>query len=226
MMMMIKWIRRIRNSLGFGVQSPSDFYFVQYVLREKTPYYGYEVLHRLIQNTHPKRYPYTEATLQLFFRIANYIEATVTVEVGAQDMLPACAMTLGHPSGRCITIGETERQTDYKESFPQISVKKGDEMVLFDETVEEIKTIELLHVAQTPHYAEIVERAIPYVNNKSLFIIDGLRDTPEKYAWWEQLQKERHRGVSYDLGTMGLLFFDSARYKEAYWVNLKKETAI
>ena len=41
---MNKWIRRKRNSHGYGVQSPSDFYFVQHVLREEMPYYGYSEL--------------------------------------------------------------------------------------------------------------------------------------------------------------------------------------
>lgn len=43
--MMNKWIRRRRNTLGYGVQSPSDFYFVQHVLREQSSYYAYEAIH-------------------------------------------------------------------------------------------------------------------------------------------------------------------------------------
>ena len=44
-----KWIRRKRNSLGFGVQSANDFYFVQHVLREQLPYYANPEKHPLNQ---------------------------------------------------------------------------------------------------------------------------------------------------------------------------------
>ena len=38
------WLRRIAHSRGFGIQSPSDYWFVRYVINEHWPYYQYATL--------------------------------------------------------------------------------------------------------------------------------------------------------------------------------------
>ena len=39
------WLRRAKYSRGFGVQSPSAYQFIRYVLTEHYPYYAYQPLH-------------------------------------------------------------------------------------------------------------------------------------------------------------------------------------
>lgn len=36
------WLSRIRHCRGFGIQSPTDFRFVRYVVTETSPYYAYD----------------------------------------------------------------------------------------------------------------------------------------------------------------------------------------
>ena len=194
-----KWIRRIRNSHGYGVQSPNDFYFVQHILHETTPYYRYADLRHLIQNHPTVNQHYTESFLQLLFRLANYIQPQTSVVVGADSILPAYAITLGYPLEHCVLLGPKE--------------------------MERPITADLLYIAQTSHYAEITEHALPHMRDKSLLIIEGIHDNPAKHAWWEQLH-ERHAGICYDLKTIGLLFFDKTRYKNTYWVNLRKHSSL
>ena len=38
------WLRRISHCRGFGIQSPTDYRFVRYVVNEHWPYYAYESL--------------------------------------------------------------------------------------------------------------------------------------------------------------------------------------
>ena len=38
------WLRRIRHSRGFGVQSPTAYSFIRYVINEHYPYYAYSEL--------------------------------------------------------------------------------------------------------------------------------------------------------------------------------------
>lgn len=38
------WLRRAHHSRGFGVQSPSAYSFVRYVINEHYPYYSYDLL--------------------------------------------------------------------------------------------------------------------------------------------------------------------------------------
>lgn len=38
------WLSRIHHSMGFGIQSPTDYAFVRYVVNEHWPYYAYDDL--------------------------------------------------------------------------------------------------------------------------------------------------------------------------------------
>lgn len=66
------WLARCRHSRGFGVQSPSAYSFVRYVINEHYPYYAYFDL--------KKKFPkltHTERKLNsLYFRIANFAQAS------------------------------------------------------------------------------------------------------------------------------------------------------
>ena len=51
------WINRMRHKRGFGVQSPTAFFFVTQVLKEKLPYYAYGQIDRIATQcgTHSKK---------------------------------------------------------------------------------------------------------------------------------------------------------------------------
>lgn len=221
-MMMNKWIRRKRNSLGFGVQSPNDFYFVQNVLREKMHYYGYRDLRDLQRSMASSAGSYPEEINRLLFRLANYVHPEVIVEVGTGSGLSACVMAIAHFLGQCITISERGGIDDVVSAFSQIVVEEGDEIDRFCQIADRLGTIEMLHVAHTEHYREVVDRALKHVCDRTLFVIEGIRDSKEKLDWWKGLQGCKPVSMSYDIGNVGLLFFDKHRHKTAYWVNLAK----
>lgn len=220
---MTKWLRRKRNSLGYGIQSPSDFFFVQHVLREESPYYAYATLGKM-EKTYNTCIPcYPEATNRLLFRLANHVHPETIVEVGAS--LSIFAMAMACPSAWSIAITPSHTvacamQPLLKE-HPQIKLKKADEMAFFNQNIQDRGAIGLLHIAHTSFYREIVEAALPYTTDHTLFIIEGIRDDKEKQNWWKELQEDSLTGISYDLGSIGLLFFDRSRHKETYWINLK-----
>ena len=65
------WLRRAKYSRGFGVQSPSAYQFIRYVLTEHYPYYAYATLrHRHRNEGHA-----VQKRGRLFFRLANYLQA-------------------------------------------------------------------------------------------------------------------------------------------------------
>ena len=225
--MINKRIRRLRNSLGFGVQSPNDFYFVQHVLREKFPYYAYDALHQLMDT--PIGLPcYPETINRLLFRLANHIQPHTIIEIGTGAGFSACAMTMGSTASECITIDkewsqELLEQRDIRlAKHPQIKAKNGDELELFKHTLLSKGRVDLLHIAHTPYYKEAVELALPYIGNSALFIIEDINQDEEKQRWWEGLQERIETGICYDLKSIGLLFFDKARHPNSYWINLRK----
>ena len=40
------WLSRMHHSLGFGIQSPTDYVFVREVVNEHAPYYAYQQLNK------------------------------------------------------------------------------------------------------------------------------------------------------------------------------------
>ena len=77
------WAKRICHSRGFGIQSPTDYRFVRYVINEHWPYYAYETL-GLHDNWEIRKLG------KLYFRLANYLSpATIINMVGAEDYVHA-----------------------------------------------------------------------------------------------------------------------------------------
>lgn len=220
---MNKWIRRKRNSRGFGIQSPNDFHFVQCVLREKAPYYAYVHIREMGKDIHTNRRNNKDKTTRLLFRLANYVHPETVVEIGTRTGISICAMAMGCPTGKYIAITSTERDNTQKtiNKFPQITLRQGDEVALFKDTICKLGSIGILHITYTPHYKKIVEAALPYVTDSTLFVIEGLRECKEKRTWWKSLRDSPHTGTCYDIGNIGLIFFDKSRYKMTYWIKLR-----
>lgn len=66
------WLSRIHRCRGFGIQSPTDYSFVRYVLNERWPYYAYETL----QTNH-----WMERKLgRLYLRLANWRQPNEMLE--------------------------------------------------------------------------------------------------------------------------------------------------
>ena len=77
------WLRRIGHCRGFGVQSPSDYRFVRYVVNEHAPYYAYAELGEGSDWLHRK-------VGELLLRLANWLQpVTVVSRMGYDDYLRA-----------------------------------------------------------------------------------------------------------------------------------------
>ena len=76
------WLRRIGHCRGFGIQSPSDYWLVRYVINEHWPYYQYETLG---QNDDWL----TRKLGRLFFRIANWRQPAVIESNAYREYLQA-----------------------------------------------------------------------------------------------------------------------------------------
>ncbi len=59
-------IRRIGKSAGFGIQSPTDFWFVNNIINESLPYYAYAELDKTAQDWQTRKLG------RLFLRMANW----------------------------------------------------------------------------------------------------------------------------------------------------------
>ena len=72
----IVWLRRVRYSRGFGVQSPWAYRFIRYVVNEHYPYYKYEHLAEQVYGIDKT----TRKLCKFYFRLANYQQGHTFVD--------------------------------------------------------------------------------------------------------------------------------------------------
>ena len=86
LMHILVWLSRINHCRGFGIQSPTDYWFVRYVINEHWPYYQYAMLR--------KNDKWLVKKLGcLYFRIANWRQPKTVICDGSQIYLQAGCKT-------------------------------------------------------------------------------------------------------------------------------------
>ncbi len=184
------WCRRFRHRCGYGVHSPSDFFFITSVVYEKLPFYAYQTLHQLrVGKSLPSTY--REKVDKLYFRLVNYLQPKVWVEEAGGADLTTRYIEAACPNMRRLSVDEALRTG--------VSV----DMVRLDDA----------------NYRENYERLLSLVHSRTCFIIGRPYATKEKIKWWKEVVADARTGVTFDLYDIGLVFFDKQRFKEHRVVN-------
>ena len=108
------WLRRIRYCQGFGIQSPSDYRFVRYVINEHWPYYAYESV--------GEDDDWLRRKLGcLYFRLANDLQPKTIVDwVGFHDYLKAgCRSACIVDDAQQVELAIVPIKTDYHHLFQE-----------------------------------------------------------------------------------------------------------
>lgn len=108
------WLSRLKHSRGFGIQSPTDYRFVRYVINEHWPYYAYETLG---QDDDWKR----RKLGLLYFRLANERQPQTIVDwVGFQHYLQAgCRKARIVNEAKDVELAVVPIRTDYHRLFQE-----------------------------------------------------------------------------------------------------------
>ena len=89
--------KRFCRSHGFGIHSPFAYNFVVDVIRQRHPYYAYDVLEQMrrqIAPDKPKGELMTLKNAKLLFRIANHFNPRHILQIGSSYGLSAAATLL------------------------------------------------------------------------------------------------------------------------------------
>ncbi len=94
------WLRRMSHSRGLGVQSPSAYRFIRYVISEHYPYYAYDDLR--------KKYPaldwLTRMRMELYFRLSNFCRKDRVVDYSEESSLLADYVKHGCCATRVLNV--------------------------------------------------------------------------------------------------------------------------
>lgn len=186
----LHWLRRIKYCRGFGVQSPSAYRFIRYVINEHYPYYAYDELRKEL----PRLDSLTRKRMELYFRISNYRQASLWLDYSRRDD------TIATYVGRGCNATQVRRITDLRQ-------------ITADDRIE------VLRICPTAGSEAVLEAALQKADDHTLFIIEdiGYNDTAKRM--WQTLLESDIASVSYDLYYLGIVFFDRKRYKANYVVN-------
>lgn len=186
----LHWLRRIKYCRGFGVQSPSAYRFIRYVINEHYPYYAYDELRKELTRLDSL----TRKRMELYFRVANFRQASLWLDFCERNDVIATYV------GRGCHATQVRRITDLRQ-------------ITADDRIE------VLRICPTAGSEAVLEAALQQADDHTLFIIEdiGYNDTAKRM--WQKLLESDITSVSYDLYYLGIAFFDRKRYKANYVVN-------
>ncbi|WP_297329795.1 hypothetical protein [uncultured Bacteroides sp.] len=196
------WMLRFRHRCGYGVHSPFAFNLITQVIYESTPYYKYKDLEKeekKLALEKDKNWKYeSKKRKHLLFRLVNYTQPNTIVDIGR-----LAASSLYLKAGR--------EGADY--------VAASSLSELFLEADVPVDFLYLHHYRQPKLMEEAFHLCLARITDQSIFVIEGIRYTPEMFALWKRMRQDEKAGVSFDLYDLGILFFDKTKIKQDYVVN-------
>lgn len=212
------WINRIRHNRGFGVQSPTAFFFVTQVLKEKLPYYAYNDIDRIARTcgTHSKSY------CRRLFRITNYMRPKSIIATGAQAAAPLCAIAAAACNAQITYISKGDIPHAAEQYLAQrgCNIPQGDSSQQLAQALQAQKEPLLLFIGSTSDLASTLRTALRQPHKQTVIIIDGIHKSPERLQQWDEAVKSSQTVVTYDLYSLGILLFDNEKQKQHYTLKM------
>ena len=183
-----RWLLRCRYSRGFGIQSPSAYSFVRYVINEHDPYYAYAALdEEMAENSRSFR-----KLGKLLFRLTNHWQPQYVV-MGDYEFAPyvyaGCNSTL-------------VRMID---DF-YFDVEEGQRVLV---------VLDLDWLADKGIKNELLE----YSSDQMLLVVLDIHAQQRNLRLWKEIISDVHCGVTYDLYSCGIVFFDKSKHKQDFKIN-------
>mgnify|MGYP003291630726 FL=1 len=203
------WINRKRHNGGYGVQSPSSFFFVTQVLKERLPYYAYPTLDKVVGGNKARKRHFRE-----LFRITNYLQPGNCISAGSAT--GACPMLLARPGAVHYAVAATGTTDEAKALLHTNRCHIVDSIEQFQALIEKIGTIGMLYVTANDNSDTLIRAALPFTNNDSVIVVDGINSSKATREWWQQLVNDSATIITYDMYSYGLLLFNKERIKQHY----------
>lgn len=207
------WINRKRHNRGFGIQSPSAFFFITQILREKLPYYAYEKLDSIAENCQEL----SVRRCRTLFRIANDLAPTNATIIASATAACAISSANRNTSKQFITEqAEIPHEAAKHLAECHCSHISGNTLTLFKESLKAHKSLGLLYIGKCHNQQELLHTALQCANKESIIIVEGINQSKQHRQWWEQIISNPKTIVTYDMHSMGILFFDHDKQKQNY----------
>ena len=190
------WLTRIGDCRGFGVQSPSAYSFIRYVINEHYPYYSYSDLKYSFSNLSWKERKMSE----LYFRLSNYVQSSNWYVFGNISNSLNSYLKAGCNS---TNIYDFDTFLSGVSSSDKVCSKFRSSVVLVKELLTEAQ----------------INFILTHLSNDSILVLENIYSSSSFKRQWNKLKYEARTGCSYDLYYCGILFMDTSKIKQHYKVN-------
>ena len=184
------WLSRMPHSRGFGVQSPSAYRFIRYVVSEHYPYYAYAEM----EHKHPRTTWCERKMGRLYFRLANFCQAPFLVNFGAQNDVLAEYVQRG-----C-------RRTQMLQAADAAPAKAQEAWCL-------------VRICPEEGCSRFLTEAMKHADEHTIIVVEDIHSCRTARQLWRTLRESRAVSVTFDLYYCGIAFFDTSRFKQNYIVN-------
>ena len=211
------WINRKRHNRGFGIQSPSAFFFITQVLKERLPYYAYDTLDSIAKECGEMK----REQCRRLFRITDY--HTPANAIAIASVTAACAISSARRTVPKLlltqegAIPECARQHLNAEGCLHM---QGDTLQLLKENLKAYGTIGLLYIGKCDNQPQLVEAALEHTNKESIIIVEGIHRDKEHKEWWKKVIANHKPIATYDMYSFGILLFKDNRPKQNYTLKI------
>ena len=202
-----RWFRRCGFSRGFGVQSPSAYSFIRYVVNEHYPYYAYAELKDRLDMLSRREHKLG----RLLFRLANFWQPDVRY-TDAHQYLPYLYAGCHHSEVK--ELGDLALDFHNFHDFHDAP----DSYNCPDSTFSTQSSLIVIDLA-TYNIARIVSEILPLCTPRTLLVLLNMQNRKKVVEEWIKIQESELTGITYDLYYAGIVFFDKSIYKQHYEVN-------
>lgn len=126
---LLSFVHRWQQSLGYGVQSPSVYYYIKYVLNEQSSYYAYDELLQPSVSLHDQ----SRKSYRLYLRLANFHQPYVWLDLCPQNDSVSKYIQAGCHHTSYYSV-------DQMDSLPQVDVARliNDDRFLYEKMLQKM----------------------------------------------------------------------------------------
>lgn len=211
-------LRRFKYRRGFGVQSPFAYGMICEVINGKEPYYAFRPLHQayLAEKKAGKVGPdamgkdfsacrsrigrnlWPEKHYRMLFRLINWVHPGRVLIPDSGTSLLRQYLTAACPNTRIATY----------ENFETFTVE-----------IEKEPMCEFVLVPSCSEMPDLSKKAADLMPQDGVLVLEDIHRSPVARRVWENLRKSPPAVLTFDLYTLGIVFFNSQYVKQNYIVN-------
>ncbi|MFD2823305.1 O-methyltransferase [Lacinutrix iliipiscaria] len=169
----------------------------------------------------------TKKRNQILYRITNYLNAEIMLELGTSLGLASAALSLGNKSGMLTTIeGCPETAHIALQQFNAFNFKNIDlKIASIESELEHLKTqkFDLIYIDgnhQKEATLNYFETLLETIHNNSVMIFDDIHWSKSMNEAWQQIKQHPKTTITIDTFFWGFVFFRKEQEKEHFIIRV------